>query len=51
MKSREAEIEAKAVWIGLISEALVFCELRDLGFEGDIFTWRNHNHNANDYIR
>lgn len=32
-------------------EALEFCELRDLGFEGDIFTWRNHNHNANEYIR
>jgi hypothetical protein len=32
-------------------EALEFCDLSDLGFEGDIFTWRNHNHCATDYIR
>lgn len=32
-------------------DALEECQLHDLGFEGDIFTWRNHNHNAEDYIR
>jgi hypothetical protein len=31
-------------------EALEFYELH-LGFEGNIFTWRNHNHCTNDYIR
>jgi hypothetical protein len=32
-------------------EALEFCELHDLGFDGDMFTWRNHNHRAAEYIR
>lgn len=30
--------------------ALEDCELSDLGFKGDVFTWRNHNHDANKYI-
>jgi hypothetical protein len=29
-------------------EALEYCELHDLGFDGDIFTWRNHNHKLMD---
>jgi hypothetical protein len=32
-------------------EALVFCELDDLGFSGDPFTWRNNSHIAATYIR
>lgn len=32
-------------------ETLEHCQLYDLGFEGDVFTWRNHNHVAADYIR
>lgn len=32
-------------------EALEFCSLTDLGFEGDVFTWRNNNHNCEGYIR
>jgi hypothetical protein len=32
-------------------ETLEYCRLHDLGFDGDIFTWRNHNHIAADYIR
>jgi len=32
-------------------EALEDCELADLGFEGDPFTWRNNNHNSACYIR
>ncbi|XP_073360464.1 uncharacterized protein [Aegilops tauschii subsp. strangulata] len=28
--------------------ALEDCELHDLGFIGDVFTWRNHNHNPSD---
>lgn len=31
--------------------ALFECGLRDLGFEGDKYTWRNHNHDANLYIK
>jgi hypothetical protein len=32
-------------------EALEICELDDLGFVGDAFTWRNNSHDANMYIR
>lgn len=32
-------------------EAFEDCQLHDLGFEGDIFTWRNHIHKAENYIR
>jgi hypothetical protein len=31
--------------------ALDFCNLQDLGFEGDIFTWRNNNFRVDGYIR
>jgi hypothetical protein len=27
------------------------CDLGDLGFVGDAFTWRNHSHDANKYIK
>jgi hypothetical protein len=32
-------------------KALEFCSLFDLGFEGDVFTWRNNNHICENYIR
>ncbi|KAE8819267.1 Elongation factor 1-alpha [Hordeum vulgare] len=32
-------------------DALDFCELRDIGFEGDMYTWRNHSRQASSYIR
>lgn len=32
-------------------EALEICSLSDLGFTGDMFTWRNNNHNSAHYIR
>jgi hypothetical protein len=32
-------------------ETLEHCKLWDLGYEGDVFTWRNHNHVAENYIR
>ena len=31
--------------------SLEFCELEDLGFMGDPFTWRNHSHRAETYIK
>lgn len=31
--------------------ALEDFDLGDLGFEGDCFTWRNHNHNEANYIQ
>jgi hypothetical protein len=31
--------------------ALDFCNLQDLGFEGDIFTWRNNKFCVDGYIR
>ena len=32
-------------------EALEDCDMHDLGFVGDAFTWRNHHHNAASYTR
>ena len=32
-------------------EVLEDCELLDLGFTGDIFTWRNHHQRSDDYIK
>jgi hypothetical protein len=32
-------------------EAMVDCELQDLGFEGDVYTWRNNNRRAQGYVR
>jgi hypothetical protein len=32
-------------------EAIDFCDLHDLGYEGDIFTWRNQQTRAAGYIR
>ena len=32
-------------------DALAFCDLKDLGFEGDVFTWRNNNYHVEGYIR
>jgi hypothetical protein len=32
-------------------EALEKCELSDLGYSGDVFTWRNNHHQSENYIR
>lgn len=31
-------------------DALDYCELRDIGFEGDPYTWRNHSRELSTYI-
>jgi hypothetical protein len=31
--------------------ALADCNMEDLGFLGDVFTWRNHHHRAEGYIK
>jgi hypothetical protein len=35
----------------LFRDTLEHCLLRDLGYEGDTFTWCNHHHAAENYIR
>ncbi|KAI4979941.1 hypothetical protein ZWY2020_016694 [Hordeum vulgare] len=37
--------------IDRFKEALEFCELDDLGFVGNVFTWRNHSHSMDKYVR
>jgi hypothetical protein len=32
-------------------DTLEDCRLQDLGFVGDLFTWRNHLHCAKSYIK
>jgi hypothetical protein len=32
-------------------ETIADCELQDLGFEGDVYTWRNNNRTALGYVR
>lgn len=32
-------------------KALEDCDLHDLGYVGDVFTWRNNHHNASTYVR
>lgn len=37
--------------MGRFRETLSHCQLSDLGYEGDVFTWWNNNHVAENYIR
>lgn len=39
------------VYMQNFCDALMFCHLKDLGFGGDIFTWRNNNYIVDGYIR
>lgn len=32
-------------------DALADCMLEDLGFMGDVFTWRNHHHRVDEYVK
>jgi hypothetical protein len=37
--------------MGMFKEALEDCGMEDLGYSGDMFTWCNHHHNVEGYIR
>ena len=32
-------------------QTLVECDLHDIGYEGDAFTWRNHHHKVDSYVK
>jgi len=54
MKRRVAFPEARHVYNFILDhfkEALEFCVLHDLGFVGDVFTWRNKQYREEDYIQ
>ena len=40
-----------SVQMDRLMEVLEFSELEDLGFMGDVFTWRNHSHRYDRYIK
>lgn len=37
--------------MGTFRSTLADCGLRDLGYVGDKFTWRNHSHSASNYVK
>ncbi|KAE8801535.1 Elongation factor 1-alpha [Hordeum vulgare] len=43
-------VECPQCYMNDFRDALDFCELRDIGFEGDPYTWRNHSREASSYI-
>jgi len=50
--TRRKEVSQKSqICMEKFRRALDDCGLQDLGFVGDIFTWRNHHHNVAGYIR
>lgn len=48
---KQGGVPRNQVYMNIFCDALDFCELKDLGFEGDIFTWRNNNFRVDGYIR
>ncbi|KAE8798196.1 Retrotransposon protein [Hordeum vulgare] len=50
-KEKEGGREKDKTCMDKFKEALDFCGLEDLGFEGDKFTWRNNNHRWENYIQ
>lgn len=48
---KEGGVDRPQVYLDRFKEALEECNLHDLGFLGDCYTWRNNNHDAQHYIR
>lgn len=48
---KEGGREKSQLCMDRFRETLTLCQLHDLGYEGDVFTWWNHNHVAENYIR
>lgn len=48
---KQGGVARTQVFMNCFHDALNFCNLNDLGFEGDIFTWRNNNFRVDGYIR
>lgn len=44
-------MRSKEVLMQNFRVVLSFCDLKDLGFEGDVFTWCNNNFQVEGYIR
>uniref|UniRef100_A0A8I6XX79 Reverse transcriptase domain-containing protein n=1 Tax=Hordeum vulgare subsp. vulgare TaxID=112509 RepID=A0A8I6XX79_HORVV len=48
---KEGGITRPQVYMDRFKQALEDCQLHDLGFVGDPYTWQNNNHDAQQYIR
>lgn len=48
---KEGGVPRSQVCMDRFKHALEVCELGDLGFVGDTFTWRNNSHTAENYIQ
>lgn len=48
---KEGGVPRSQVCLDNFKQALEDCDLLDLGFTGDVFTWRNNHHNSDDYIK
>jgi hypothetical protein len=42
--------DLRCAWTSFV-RLFVDCGLHDLGYSGDTYTWRNHNHTLEGYIR
>uniref|UniRef100_A0A8I6YYK3 Endonuclease/exonuclease/phosphatase domain-containing protein n=1 Tax=Hordeum vulgare subsp. vulgare TaxID=112509 RepID=A0A8I6YYK3_HORVV len=48
---KEGGVTRPQIYMDRFKQALEDCQLHDLGFVGDPYTWRNNNHDAQQYIR
>ena len=51
MKNKAGRLKHKQVCTHKFRTALKFCELEDLCFVGDPYTWRNNSHKAESYVK
>jgi hypothetical protein len=47
----QGEVPTHQIYRDHFHDALNFCILNNLGFKGDVFTWKNNNFRAEGYIR